>query len=197
MTEHELTKPGCPLCHQAGAPSFAVSCVSRIRAVSPSHKEQGGLRLSGHGICLLGVPALLGSHAPCPLAESWQERAPRAAPQTHPTSSGDHCTARCACKDYLKIAKHNVCCEAFPLLSPPPASCAVTRAVLPYLLPPALPFPLQLPPPSMPRTGQSLHKCCPCVSAGSVASHSISQGLWDPALHTLSEPHPSRDSGKP
>lgn len=96
---------------------------------------------------------MLGSHAPCPLAESWQEQAPGAAPKTHPAPSADHCTARRGCKSYLKIAKHNVCCEAFPLLSLPPVSWSVSPATLSYFTssrssffflssqPPPLPWP--------------------------------------------------------
>jgi len=126
---------------------LAVPCTPAI-SLSKVPLSQGVRRLSRHGIHILGVPAQGWAPTLAVPWQSWQEQAPRAVPNTHSTSSGDHCTAHCGCKDHLNIAKHNVCCETFPLLSLPPASWSVTPALLSYLLPPALPFSFSVPTPT-------------------------------------------------
>lgn len=75
----------------------------------------------------------------------------------------------CGCKNYLKIAKYNICCEAFPLLSlPPPPALSPLPSCSTYSLQLFLSLSRFLHPP-MPRTGQSLHKSCPHLSAGRIA----------------------------
>lgn len=85
----------------------SISCAPHAMAVSSScHKEWAWLRG-----CTLVLP-----HSLCH-AETWQELAGKAALQTHPASL----VTTCRHKNGLKIAKYNICSEAFPPLPLPMA----------------------------------------------------------------------------